>query len=289
MLEKIELKDIIYVDPIVKINYLKISTIIVTNIENIINLILTFFPMRGKKYIFCLFVIILFLTSPFALASSHSSIKKSNDSDLVKIGVYQVYRDGKIEETVKKLTNSQCKNLMEKLQNQENSSISLNERYNTKIDVLKEYNLIPLNTTAEDILEERIIKNTFAEENELIINQPFAAHFAPIIIGGLGFGVSIGLRGFPLLKRIAGNIFFAGFIVGGGVFCFDPATATPYFLYSLIYPTWTGFIAGFVGIMLFVFDDLIPIPMFNFYSNFFAMGLAGFTFWIEPSFLTPQN
>ena len=178
---------------------------------------------------------------------------------------------------------------MGKLQNQENSSISLNERYNKKLAVLKQYNLVPLNMTVEDILEERIIKNTFSEENELIINQPFVAHLAPIIIGGLGFGVSIGLRGFPLLKRIAGNIFFAGFIVVGGVFCFDPATATPYFLYSLIYPTWAGFIAGFVGIMLFVFDDLIPIPMFNFYSNFFAMGLAGFTFWAEASFLNPQK
>jgi hypothetical protein len=138
-------------------------------------------------------------------------------------------------------------------------------------------------------LEDSVNSKKFADENELVINKPFAAHFAPIIIGGLGFGISIGLSSFPLIKRLAGNIFFAGFIVGGGVFCFDPANAIPYMLYSLIYPTWTGFIAGFIGIMLFVFDDLIPMPMFNFYSNFFALGVAGFTVWIDPFVLIPQN
>lgn len=242
--------------------------------------------MRGKKFVFLLFVTMLFLSSPVA-SSNYPENKVSNDSDIVKIGVYQVYRDGRIEESVETLTNTQCKDLMEKLQNQENLSMTLNERYDRKLAVLKEYNLIPLNITVEDIMESSSLKNTLAVENEVLINQPFSAHFAPIIIGGLGFGVSIGLRAFPLLKRIAGNIFFAGFIVGGGVFCFDPATAQPYVLYSLIYPTWIGFIAGFVGIMLFVFDDLIPLPMFNFYSNFFALGIAGFTLWVAP--LSPTH
>lgn len=244
--------------------------------------------MRGRNLYLSLFVTILFLTSSFALAN-YSESKESHHTDFVKIGIYQVYKDGKIEESIETLTKTQCKDLMEKLQNQENSSISLNDRYNKKLSDLKEFNLIPQNITAEFILGGSTVKSTLSDEKELIINEPFAAHFAPIIIGGLGFGVSIGLRGFPLLKRIAGNIFFAGFIVGGGVFCFDPATAQPYVLYSLIYPTWIGFIAGFVGIMLFVFDDLIPIPMFNFYSNFFALGMAGFTVWVAPSFLNPQN
>ena len=243
--------------------------------------------MRGKKFVFLLFVTMLFLSTPI-ISSNYLENKESNDSDIVKIGVYQVYNDGRIGESIKALTNMQCKDLMEKLQNQENSVMGLNERYDRKLAVLKEYGLVSLNMSAEDFLDGSSLKNIMAVENEVLINQPFSAHFAPIIIGGLGFGASIGLRGFPLLKRIAGNIFFAGFIVGGGVFCYDPATAQPYVLYSLIYPTWMGLIAGFVGIMLFVFDDLIPIPMFNFYSNFFALGIAGFTLWVAP-LPSPQN
>jgi hypothetical protein len=56
---------------------------------------------------------------------------------------------------------------MEKLQNQENYTISLNDRYNSNLEVLKQYNLISPNITAKDILEDSVNSKKFADENEL--------------------------------------------------------------------------------------------------------------------------
>jgi hypothetical protein len=82
----------------------------------------------------------------------------------------------------------------------------------------------------------------------------------------------------PMMQRIAGNLFSAGVIGLGGIVCLDFEDWSIYYQYTFTYPLLLHILSGFIGIMMFAFDNIYPPengPPISLYSNFIAIGMAG--------------
>ena len=214
--------------------------------------------------------------------------EKTSKSDTVEIRVCQFQKNGDLKETVKKLTSDKNMEMMDKLMQTEISNLTPKEIFEGKLEILKEYELVSSNITLEDILDVKKLESVDHQPFNISEMEPFVAHFAPIFIGGMGFGIGFGFRNLPIIKRFAGNIFSAGLIGLGIVLCLDFFEATLYFHLTFTFPYLCHVIAGFVGIMLFAFDSVFPPvpgkPPFTIYSNIVALGTAGLAvgFFIPP-------
>lgn len=206
-------------------------------------------------------------------------IGETSKSDTIEIRVCQFQKNGDLKETVKKLTSDENLEMMDKLMQTEISNLTPKEIFEGKLEILKEYKLVSSNTTLEDIMDVEKLESYNSQAFNVSEMKPFAAHFAPIFIGGFGFGAGFGFRGLPIIKRIAGNIFSLGLIGLGVVFCLDFFDAVLHFQFTFTIPLLLHVIAGFVGIMLFAFDSIFPPipgkPPVTIYSNIVALGVAG--------------
>ena len=204
---------------------------------------------------------------------------RTGDIDITEIRVYHIREDGSFEVTVKKLASDKNLEMMDKLMQTEISNLTPKEIFEEKLEILKEYKLVSSNTTLEDIMDVEKLECFSSQPFNVSEMKPFVAHFAPIFIGGFGFGGGFGFRGLPLIRRIAGNIFTVGVIGLGAVLCLDVFANTLYFQLTFTLPLLVHVLAGFVGIMLFAFDSVFPPipgkPPVTIYSNIVALGIAG--------------
>lgn len=252
--------------------------------------------MNGKIWIAGISMVLLLILTSFSTPSAQSiemdaknqltntlnpadSGEKTSKSDTVEIRVCQFQKNGDLKETVKKLTSDENLEMMDKLMQTEILNLTPKEIFEGKLEILKEYKLVPSNTTLEDIMDVEKLENYNSQSFNISQMKSFTAHFAPIFIGGMGFGAGFGFRGLPIIKRIAGNIFSLGVIGLGAVFCLDFFDSVLHFQFTFTLPLLLHVIAGFVGIMLFAFDSIFPPvpgkPPVTIYSNIVALGVAG--------------
>ena len=205
--------------------------------------------------------------------------EKTSKPDTIQIRVYQFQKNGDMDKTVKNLTSDENLEMMDKLMQTEISNLTPKEIFEEKLEILKEYKLIPNNTTLEDIMDVEKLEIYNSRPFNISEMTPFVAVFVPIFIGGMGFGAGFGFRQLPIIKRIAGNIFTVGLIGLGAVLCLDWLTSTLYQQITFTMPFLVHFLSGFVGIMLFAFDSIFPpipgTPPVTIYSNIVALGIAG--------------
>ena len=205
--------------------------------------------------------------------------EKTSKSDTIEIRVCQFQKNGDLKETVKELTSDENLEMMDKLMQTEISNLTPKEIFEEKLGILKEYKLVSSNTTLDDIIDVEKLERYNSQPFNVSEMKPFTAHFAPIFIGGMGFGAGFGFRGLPLIRRIAGNIFTVGAIGLGAVLCLDLFEGVLHLQFTFTLPLLIHIIAGFVGIMLFAFDSVFPPvpgkPPVTIYSNIVALGFAG--------------
>ena len=199
--------------------------------------------------------------------------------DITEIRVYHIKEDKSFEVTMKNITSDENKEMMNKLIQTEISNLTPKEIFEEKLEILKEYKLVSSNTTLEDIMDVEKLESYTSQPFNISEMEPFVAHFAPIFIGGFGFGAGFGFRGLPLIRRIAGNILSAGLIGLGAVLCFDFFQGVLYFQFTFTIPFLVHILAGFMGLMLFAFDSVFPPipgkPPVTIYSNIVALGMSG--------------
>ena len=252
--------------------------------------------MRGKIWITGIGMALLLVLTSFSIPGAQSVEmdaknqltnalnftypgEKTSKSDTVEIRVCQFQKNGDLKETVKKLTSDKNMEMMDKLMQTEISNLTPKEIFEEKLEILKEYELVSSNITLEDILDVEKLESYNSQSFNISEMEPFLAHFAPIFIGGMGFGAGFGFRGLPIIRRIAGNIFTVGVIGLGAVLCLDLFASTLYYQITFTLPLLVHVLAGFVGIMLFAFDSIFPPipgkPPVTIYSNIVALGIAG--------------
>jgi hypothetical protein len=199
--------------------------------------------------------------------------------DITEIRVYHIRENGDFEVTVKNITSNENEEMMNKLIQTEISNLTPKEIFEEKLEILKEYGLVSSNITLEDIMDVEKLESYNSQSFNISEMEPFAAHFAPIFLGGMGFGAGFGFRGLPIIRRLAGNIFSIGVIGLGAIVCLDFFASTLYYQITFTLPLLVHVLAGFVGIMLFAFDGIFPPipgkPPVTIYSNIVALGVAG--------------
>jgi hypothetical protein len=249
--------------------------------------------MRRKIGIVSIGMVLLIILTLFPISSSQSieshnkntltntliPREKTWRSDMVEIRVCHFRKNRNYEEIVKELPHDDNEEMMNKLIQTEISNLTPKEIFEEKLEILKEYELVSSNITLEDILDVDKLEEYNSQSFNISEMKPFVAHFAPIFMGGFGFGAGFGFRRLPIIKRIAGNIFSAGAIGLGAVFCLDLLQSTLHYQMTFTLPLLVHIIAGFVGIMLFAFDSVFPPvpgkPPITIYSNIVALGTAG--------------
>ena len=199
--------------------------------------------------------------------------------DIIEIRVYLIKENKNFEVTVKNITSNENEEMMNKLIQTEISNLAPKEIFEEKLEILKEYELVSSNIKLEDIMDIEKLEGIDRQSFNISEMEPFVAHFAPIFIGGFGFGAGFGFRRLPLIRIIAGNVFTVGVIGLGAVFCLDFFASTLYYQITFTLPLLVHVLAGFVGIMLFAFDSIFPPvpgePPITIYSNIVALGMAG--------------
>jgi hypothetical protein len=218
------------------------------------------------------------------------SQERGDSSNPVKLRVLLCKTDGSIEDSIVELTRKQKNDLFDQLGELETCQLSVKEFFEEKIRLLKQYDIVSDQITMSSLLSENQPKDDPLINITIVQNENFSAVSAPIFFTGVGFGVGIGFRRMPIIRRFAGNIGFVGLLVVGGLLCYNWLERTLHINYGFIYPMYFGFLSGFIGIMMFAVDSLFPPPggpPITLYSNFLALGWTGYTSWIDLTSIIP--
>lgn len=202
----------------------------------------------------------------------------------INILVYFADKDGQFQRNVVKITKESYNTFIQQISDISKLDLSLVDLFEEKIELMKEYGIISNDISLSDIFDISNSMTTSLENFSIINAARFESKFAPILLAGMGFGFGIGFRRMPVMKHLAGNIFSTGLIGLGAVLCLDLEDNALYYQYTLTYPYLIHILSGFIGIMLFAFDSLFPPengPAITFYSNFFALGIAGLAIGFE--------
>jgi hypothetical protein len=197
--------------------------------------------------------------------------KKTVNKNTIKLAIYHSKQDGSLNFTIKEIPMAEY----QALRNNITKKISLTNIYDKPfesiLEMLKVRGLINDNTRLEDIFDDKTSIVYNSTEYNLSIMEPFLAHFAPIILVGMGFGGGIGDK----FGSLSGLLYSFGVIGLGGVLCIDALAKTIYIHYTFTFPLLFHLLSSFVGIMMFPVDfDFISssgLPIFI-YSNFIAIG-----------------
>lgn len=233
--------------------------------------------MKKKLCIFSIAAVVLLVLTCFPTNASQSIWLRENysvmraaedlteDSDPLLIKVIHIKEDGTIDEAVKELPINEHETLMNEVKQVERSGKSLRGIFEEKLQILKNYELVSNDLTLEDILD----VEKLTEPIETTQFEDFKAENAPIFLAGGGVGIGFGVPFF-----LTSGTFLCALIGGGLVVCYDFANKVLHYMFTLFFiPLLTGFMAGFIGILL-----LPVIPGF-FYSNFFGLGMVAKTSW----------
>jgi len=248
--------------------------------------------MNRKRGIISFGIILLLVITSFPTFNSQSTdiiVKNSTNyqikskdnvknSEIIDINVIQSWKKGDVKITTKKMTSYDKNEMMKKLMQINTSNLNPKEIFKEKLEILKEYKLVSDELSLDEIIDVDKFENKTSLNKIENTNENFMANYSPIFIAGVGFGGSLGFRRMPTYQRLTGNIFSVGLIVVGVVFCYDWFKPKPIYHPVLLEPL-VYFLAGFIGIMLFAYDDLFTsthgVPPVTFYSNLIAIGIAG--------------
>ena len=108
-----------------------------------------------------LIIFILFMSSVPAFESQsikNDLTKKTNDiiytnkPDLVEMRIYRCRGNGTIEETIKKMSYDEKEEMMRRLIQTDILNLTLNEVFEEKLEILKEYDLVSNDIVLKDII-----------------------------------------------------------------------------------------------------------------------------------------
>lgn len=247
---------------------------------------------KKKRVLMVSLAIIALLTTPYIqnIKAESNTIKSpliKNTSPLeedINILVYFSGTDGTFERNIITLSKNIYNTFLQKISDISNIDITLEDLFEQKLQLMKEYGIIPEHITLADLLDYSKIQQNNLLNFSIIQAHKFESKFAPIFIAGMGFGLGIGFRRMPVRQHLAGNLFSAGLIGLGAVVCLDIEHASLYYQYTFTYPYLIHVLSGFIGIMLFAFDSRYPPengPPLTIYSNFLALGMAGLAIGFE--------
>jgi hypothetical protein len=204
------------------------------------------------------------------ITSGKLILDDEEDLRLVELRIYHIKEGGKFTKWVRKIAWSTYKALVRALSESTDLNLTAKKQLEKKLEILKEYNLVPENITLKDIVDVEKLEQGFPLE--VVVNENFQAHFAPIFILGIGFGLGLGFE-----RRIANAFVHFLAIVGGlgVILCCDFIEGKLYVLWTYTFPIFIGYMAGYVGLIAFA-----VFPGY-FYSNFIALGLVPYTFWFQ--------
>jgi hypothetical protein len=196
----------------------------------------------------------------------------------VHIRVYYLDVQGNFNKMEKTLSNSTYNRFLQQISHIPQGAMDLIQFLQQKIQIMKSYDLVPSNLSLDNIIEKNTVDALDFFPLNLTHATYFQSNFAPLFILGMGFGLGFGYRRLPVFPRLAGNIISVGFIGYGGVLCLDIQDEIIYYQFTTFFPYLIHIISGFIGIMMFAFDNIFPpesgLP-FTFYTNFIGIGIAG--------------
>ncbi|UCF12546.1 MAG: hypothetical protein JSW06_11025 [Thermoplasmatales archaeon] len=181
--------------------------------------------------------------------------------------VCHIKEDGSVERILKKMTFSQRRELMKKLNQPPNKS-NIKEQLEEKLEIFKEYELVSPETTLGDIINTEILDGEY--QYPIQLNGSFTAQPAILFFlafPGFGFGFGLPLLPFTGMVHLAVISFF------GAVWCIDLTTRQVHNAIAFIFPFIIGQISGFTGLLMIPF-----VPGFI-YSNLIGFGHATYTRW----------
>lgn len=216
--------------------------------------------------------------SPMQIDSNVNDLTMNpSDRTQIKLAVQSIKNDGSREVSIKELSVTEYETMTTRI----NKIVSSQTEYETLFDqvlqILQEYDLVDPKITVYDLLNRNMSTEYNFKVWNLSQNEPaFVAMYSPVVIAGMGFGGAIG----DTIGLASGNVYCGGGIGLGGIVCLDFWTRTIHTQTTFTFPLVVYIISGFTGIMLFPvhFDKLYAsgLPL-SIYSNFIAVGLAGWT------------
>jgi len=256
------------------------------------------YKIKGKHILLCIGIVLLLIFPAISSGSSelisintnkellkNNPVEKIGGSETVRMRVLLCDENGKVKDSIVRLDKEDKNKLLEKINQIDFINLTLEEIYKEKIKLLKKYGIISDDFDLEKLIDLDKIDDNFDPYNLTIVqNENFTALSAPILFAGIGFGLGFGYRRLPIIQRFAGTIGFVGVLVVGGLLCFNWLEGKIHLNVGFIYPTFLGFMSGFVGVLMFAVDSLIPPPggpPFTLYSNFVAIGCVGYTRWYD--------
>jgi hypothetical protein len=201
-----------------------------------------------------------------------------SDDNLVEIHVSYVDIEKNYQKTIIKISKLLYENFIQELSDINNQDIDIIDYLQKKLQIMKNYKLVSDDIEIQNIIDFSKIGNLNTVDINISEVNSFSSNFAPIFLLGMGFGLGFGYRRMPVMQRIAGNLFSVGVIGLGTVVCFDLLDAKIYYQYTFTFPYLIHILSGFIGIMMFAFDNIFPPDNgspFTMYSNFIALGMAG--------------
>ena len=232
--------------------------------------------MSKKLVLFSIGAVVILLLTCVPISASHVPIFRNRnevnpESDTVTIKVYHFKKDGSLGQTEKVISKSDHELMMDELTQVGKSGEDIQEIFEQKLQILKDYEIVSSDITLEDILDVEKLQGPYTQQDD----DRFAVDNAPLIFagGGIGFGVGI-----PFILT-SGT--FLWILVGFGLaLCYDFANKVLHQLLTIFFiPMLVGYLGGFIGLLL-----LPVIPGF-FYSNAFGIGMAAKTNWrLVPSY-----
>lgn len=233
--------------------------------------------MRNKIWIFSIGAAILLVLACFPTSVSEplrieqeneqilSSREMTWDDEIIKIKVIHRKQDGTLEESVKEISKVKHEAMMTEIKSTAKAGLTLREVFEEKLQIIKDYGLVPDDLTLEDILDVTKLTEPIEENN----GSSFSTGVAPIFFVGGGFGFGIG---FPFI--LTTGWFFLMLFGFGLVVAYDFAEKVLHQLFTLFFiPMLVGVCAGFMGLLL------LPILPGFFYSNLVGLGIVAKTNW----------
>lgn len=208
-------------------------------------------------------------SQPHLINTVNSAMKTSQeytgDSEIIKINVYHLKEGGVVDKTLKEITKGEHEAMMAELKQATESGSNLREIFESKLQIMKNYEVVPDDLTLEDIIDVDKLTGPYEPRQ----GEDFSADFAPLFFMGGGFGFGIGI---PFL--ITSGTFLIILFGFGIALCYDFFNKVLYSLFTMFFiPLLVGYLGGFLGLIL------LPVLPGFFYSNLVGLGMVAKTRW----------
>ena len=239
--------------------------------------------MSKKLWIFSIGASLLLILTCVPSIASHpklvnivnSTMKTSqeftDDSEIMKINVYHLKEGGAVDKKLIEITKGEHEAMMAELKQATESGSNLREMFESKLQIMKNYKVVPDDLTLEDIIDVDKLSGPYEPRQ----GEDFSADFAPLFFLGGGFGFGFGIPFF-----ITSGTFLMILFGFGLAMCYDFFNKVLYQLFTMFFiPMLVGYLGGFLGLIL------LPVLPGFFYSNLVGLGMVAKTRWrMIPSF-----